>query len=77
MHNCNIGSLLQLQADLIIRGLFSADLLIHKCKISLKGQISCQSVSLLSAKSLFAVQNCGTYLPRITRLTCTFNYKIT
>ncbi len=46
----------------------SADSLIHKCKIS-KGQIYSQNVSC--HHSGFEVQNCGTYLPKITRLNCT------
>jgi hypothetical protein len=35
----------RIQADLVIRGFLSADLLIHECKISLKGHISSQNVS--------------------------------
>jgi len=51
----------------------SADSLIHKCKIYIKGQISSQNVSFyISANSVVEVQNSGTYLPRITRLTCTY-----
>ncbi len=47
----------------------SADSLFHKCKISLKVQVSSQNVSL-SANFVFVVQDRGTYLPQITGLTC-------
>jgi len=57
----------------------SANLLIHICKIGLKGQIASQNVSfylrILSANSVFAVQNSNTYPPQITRPTCIFNLK--
>ncbi len=60
----------RIQSDLVIRGFFSADSLIHECKISLKSQNSYSKCVFLSENSVFMVQNSGTYLPQITKLTC-------
>ncbi len=60
-----------IQVDLVIRGLFICEFAyshFKNCFYMPNFQSKCV---FLSANSVFEVQNCGTYLPRITRLTCT------
>ncbi len=57
-----------IQATLVIRGLFICEFTLE---IWFKIAIFQSKMEFLSANSRFAVQNDGTYLPRITRETCT------
>ncbi len=62
------------QVDLDIRGLFICEFAVSHFKNWYKMPNSWSKCAFLSANSIFAVQNSGTYLPRITRPTCTMFY---
>ncbi len=59
------------QAALVIRGLFTCEFVYSHWKKWSKMTIFQSKIDFLSANSRFAVQNDGTYLPRITRDNCT------
>ncbi len=59
-----------LQVDLVIRGLFICEFAYSHFKKWFKMPNFQSKCVFLSANSVFSVQNSGTYLPRITRLTC-------
>ncbi len=58
-----------IQAALVIRGLFICEFAYSHLKNRSKMTIFQSKMNFLSANSRFAVQNDGTYLPRITRET--------
>ncbi len=62
--------LLLVQEDLVIRGLFIFEFAYSHFKNWFKMPNFQSNCVFLSANSVFAVQNSGTYLPRKMRLTC-------
>ncbi len=65
------------QAALVIRGLFICEFAYSHWIRWSKMTIFQSKMDFLSANSRFAVQNDGTYLPRITRETCTLIFSWT
>ncbi len=62
---------IRIQVDLVICGLFICEFAYSHFKNWFKMPNSQSKCVFLTANSVFAVQNSGTYLPRITRPTCT------
>ncbi len=69
--NWSLFPLFQVQVDLVVRGLFICEFAYSHLKKWAKMPNFQSKCVFLSANSVFVVQNNGTYLPRITRPTCT------
>ena len=67
----NTFKCMQVQAALVIRGLFLMQIRLFAFEECSKMTNFQTKMNFLSANSRFAVQNDRTYLPRITRETCT------